>query len=148
MKIIFENEHARIWLDGHSPILYSRVTSVPTEIESLKRLCGKYGAGVKRALQLYKKIYALFDFSDFRLNGSAELALFCANFLPGLNHRNILFKAFINPNGIIERRMMAEVVSAKGLNACAYSRFEEALAAINQLRQRNSTMTWLRPPHP
>jgi hypothetical protein len=136
MKVLFENEYARLWLDGHSPILYSKVIAIPQKMEELKRMCGVYADAIKSSLKSYKRIYSLSDFSEIRIVPGKDMIQFYANFLPNLKNSGIVFKAFIKPRGTSEQKLLSEVVNnSTSLQAASYDRFEEALSAINQLRQ-------------
>lgn len=136
MKVLFENEYARLWLDGHSPILYSKVIAIPQQMEELKRVCQVYSEAIKSSLRSYKRIYSLSDFSEIRIVPAKDMIQFYANFLPNLKNSGIVFKAFIKPSGISEQNLLSEIVeNSSSLQAASYDRFEEALSAINQLRQ-------------
>jgi hypothetical protein len=136
MKILFENEFARSWLDGHSPILYSKVTAIPQKMDDLKRICTIKTESIRSALKNYKRIYAVSDFSEIKIVPAKHMVQFFANFLPSMAGNGIIFKAFIKPVGRAEQAILSEIVDAStSFKAASYDRFEEALSAINKLRQ-------------
>ena len=136
MKVLFENEYVRLWLDGHSPILYSKVLAVPQKLEELKRMCSVYAQAIKSSLKSYNRIYSVSDFSETRIEPPRDMVQFYANFLPNLKNNGVVFRAFIKPRGVSEQNILKEIVNnSVSLRAVSYDRFEEALSAINKLRQ-------------
>lgn len=99
-------------------------------------MCQVYSEAIKSSLRSYKRIYSLSDFSEIRIVPAKDMIQFYANFLPNLKNSGIVFKAFIKPSGISEQNLLSEIVeNSSSLQAASYDRFEEALSAINQLRQ-------------
>lgn len=138
MKVVFDEDFAKIWRDGYSPIVFAVVYHMP-ESTRFKKMCEAHAAQVKRFSREYKGVYSIFNMAEAQPIPLEALFLYHNVYLPQQFETGLRYKAYVKPRNLFSQFSLEEVVNnVDPTKMGTFDSFEEALQAVN--RKRSSSL--------
>ena len=135
MKVVVDNEFARIWSDDTSPIVFTLLRKIPEETEVFDEIQKEQDDLIKTTKAKFSEVYCICDLSQCKASSFEALFEYCFVKLTQQLKSGVKFKAFVAPRNMLAQCSLNEVLkNLDQTKVASFKTFEESLNAINVLR--------------
>lgn len=134
MNPFYCDPFAKIWTDGHSPVLFIRLLKIPKSPEEKSTLAEMYTQSLCKLNTQFFEAYCVFDFSETPSTEVHQLPVEQLLFSPKGMENSIKAAAVIMPANY-PYNICTFLRFGKDTASGAFKSFYEGLRYINQLRQ-------------
>lgn len=133
MKIAFEANFGKVWIDNLTPYVFTLITTVPTPSQAAVFFDTKLEL-LKSMNKQFKESYLVSDFSKTTENARKELCNYYMEYIPRFVKAKVSYIAFVCPHNTVELLTPEKKEKLSQAPLGMYPTFVEALASVNLKR--------------